>query len=54
MASEYNSRPLIPEVLVKGDRFEVVRPRPTYEDMLGRDRIPDWIGPAEDAEDAAN
>ncbi len=53
MASEYNSRPLIPEVLVNGDRFEVVRPRPTYEDMLARDRIPDWIDPPDDAEDAA-
>ncbi len=53
MASEYNSRPLAPEVLVNGDRFEVVRPRPSYEDMLGRDRIPDWILPAEEAEDAA-
>jgi diaminopimelate decarboxylase len=53
MASEYNSRPLVPEVLVNGDRFEVVRPRPSYEDMLGRDRIPDWILPAEEAEDAA-
>jgi len=54
MASEYNSRPLIPEVLVMGDRFEVVRPRPSYEDMLGRDRIPDWIGPIADAGDAAD
>jgi len=53
MASEYNSRPLAPEVLVNGDRFEVVRPRPSYEDMLARDRIPDWILPAEEAEDAA-
>jgi len=50
MASEYNSRPLVPEVLVNGDRFEVVRPRPSYQDMLERDRIPDWIGPAEEVE----
>ncbi len=54
MASEYNSRPLIPEVLVEGDRFEVVRPRPTYEDMLGRDRIPDWLDPSEDADTSAD
>lgn len=43
MSSEYNSRPLIPEVMVSGSRFDVVRPRPTYDDMLGRDRIPDWL-----------
>lgn len=43
MASEYNSRPLIPEVLVSGEQFSVIRARPTYEDMLGRDTIPEWI-----------
>ncbi len=43
MSSEYNSRPLIPEVLVQGDRFEVIRARPSYEEMLGRDTIPAWL-----------
>jgi diaminopimelate decarboxylase len=43
MASEYNSRPLIPEVLVDGDRFAVVRARPSYEEMLARDQVPDWL-----------
>lgn len=43
MASEYNSRPLIPEVLVNGDQFAVVRARPSYEDMINRDTIPDWM-----------
>ena len=43
MASEYNSRPLVPEVLVSGDAWSLVRPRPTYEEMLARDRIPDWL-----------
>ncbi|UYV36228.1 diaminopimelate decarboxylase [Rhodobacteraceae bacterium D3-12] len=43
MSSEYNSRPLIPEVLVRGDQFAVIRPRPTLEDMLGRDSIPQWL-----------
>jgi len=43
MASEYNSRPLVPEVLVEGDRFAVVRPRPTYDEMLERERAPDWL-----------
>ncbi len=43
MASEYNSRPLVPEVLVLGDQFAVIRPRPTLEEMLGRDTIPEWL-----------
>ncbi len=43
MASEYNSRPLIPEVLVSGDQFAVVRPRPTYAEMISRDRLPPWM-----------
>jgi diaminopimelate decarboxylase len=43
MASEYNTRPLVPEVLVDGSRFDVVRARPTYDEMLARERIPDWL-----------
>ena len=43
MASEYNARPLVPEVLVTGDQFAVVRPRPTYEEMLARDTLPPWL-----------
>ncbi|NVK45120.1 MAG: diaminopimelate decarboxylase [Rhodobacteraceae bacterium] len=43
MASEYNSRPLIPEVLVKGDQFAVIRPRPSYDEMINRDSIPVWL-----------
>ena len=43
MASEYNSRPLVPEVLVKGDRFAVIRPRPTYDEMLAREPLADWL-----------
>ena len=43
MASEYNSRPLIPEVLVKGDQFAVIRARPTYDEMISRDTIPEWV-----------
>ncbi len=42
MASEYNCRPLIPEVMVKGDQFAVVRARPTYEEMISRDTLPPW------------
>ena len=43
MSSEYNSRPLIPEVLVDGDRWAVVRPRPTFDDMISREPIADWL-----------
>jgi diaminopimelate decarboxylase len=43
MSSEYNSRPLIPEVLVHGDQFAVIRRRPTYEEMIARDTIPEWL-----------
>ena len=43
MASEYNSRPLVPEVLVNGEDWSIVRVRPTYDEMLARDRMPDWL-----------
>ena len=43
MSSEYNSRLLVPEVLVKGDQFAVVRPRPTYEDMLAKEADAPWL-----------
>jgi diaminopimelate decarboxylase len=43
MSSEYNARPLVPEVLVNGAEFAVVRKRPTYEEMLARDTLPAWL-----------
>ena len=43
MASEYNTRPLIPEVLAQGDQFAVIRARPTLEEILKRDTIPHWL-----------
>ncbi len=43
MASEYNSRPLIPEVLVHRDQFAVIRARPTFDEMIARDIIPVWV-----------
>lgn len=43
MASEYNTRPLIPEVLVNGDQFAVIRARPSFDEILGRDTIPEWL-----------
>ncbi|MBD0417283.1 diaminopimelate decarboxylase [Oryzicola mucosus] len=42
-ASTYNTRLLIPEVLVNGDAFHVIRPRETYEELIGRDSIPAWL-----------
>ena len=43
MSSEYNTRPLVPEVLVRGDEWAVVRPRPTYDEMLAREPLADWL-----------
>lgn len=43
MASTYNTRLPAPEVLVNGARYAVVRPRPSYDDLIGRDRLPDWL-----------
>lgn len=43
MSSTYNTRPLIPEVLVDGGRWSVIRPRVGYEELLRQDRIPDWL-----------
>ncbi len=43
MASEYNTRPLVPEVLVRQDQFAVIRARPTFEEILKRDSIPPWL-----------
>jgi diaminopimelate decarboxylase len=45
MASTYNSRPLAPEVLVRGDRHAVGRARMDYDTMIGQDRLPDWLAP---------
>ena len=43
MAGTYNSRPLVPEVLVDGDQWAVVRARPRIEDLIAGDAIPDWL-----------
>jgi diaminopimelate decarboxylase len=43
MSSTYNSRLLIPEVMVSGGEFALVRPRQTYEELLGLDRMPGWL-----------
>ncbi|MCK5391857.1 MAG: diaminopimelate decarboxylase [Deltaproteobacteria bacterium] len=43
MSSNYNTRPRVAEVLVKGSEFSVVRERETYEELLSLERIPDFI-----------
>lgn len=45
MSSSYNTRPLIPEVLVSGADHAVVRRRPTVEEMLAAERVPAWLDP---------
>ena len=42
-ASTYNTRPLIPEVLVNGDQYAVIRRRPTYDEMLALEQTPQWL-----------
>ncbi len=42
-AGTYNTRPLVPEVLVKGDEFHVIRPRLSYEELIGLDSLPSWL-----------
>lgn len=42
-AGTYNTRLLVPEVLVDGDHFHVIRPRGSYEDLIGLDSVPDWL-----------
>jgi len=43
LASQYNARPLVAEVLVDGDKFAIVRERPSFEQMIELEQIPDWL-----------
>lgn len=43
LSNTYNSRLLIPEVLVKGAQFALIRPRPNYEEMLAAEAVPEWV-----------
>ena len=43
LSSQYNARPLIPEVLVDGDRFETIRRRPSFDEMLQLEHVPEWL-----------
>ncbi len=42
-AGTYNSRLLIPEVLVRGEQYAVVRPRHSYEELIALDTLPPWV-----------
>jgi diaminopimelate decarboxylase len=44
MSSAYNARPPAPEVLVSGAEWAIVRPRLRHDDLIGQDRLPDWLG----------
>jgi diaminopimelate decarboxylase len=43
MSNSYNSRPMIPEVLVQGSAFAIIRKRPSYDEMLAAEAIPNWL-----------
>ncbi|MCF6303256.1 MAG: diaminopimelate decarboxylase, partial [Devosiaceae bacterium] len=43
MSSTYNSRPLIPEILVDGDNYHAIRPRQTISELIALDSVPDWL-----------
>jgi len=43
MSSTYNTRPLVPEVLVNGSEFAVIRKRPSVTDMLALEDLPPWL-----------
>lgn len=43
-AGSYNTRPLVPEVLVKDAKWALIRPRQSYEELIGMDRLASWQG----------
>lgn len=43
LSSTYNARPLVPEVLVNGTSFDIVRRRPDFEEMIALEKVPDWL-----------
>ncbi len=43
MSSTYNMRALVPEVLVQGERWAIIRPRPSYDAMIAQEQLPDWL-----------
>ena len=49
MASTYNTRPLVPEIMVNEGNFAVVRDRITVDDMLAREALPGWLAEGKEA-----
>ncbi|MEM1151417.1 MAG: diaminopimelate decarboxylase [Pseudomonadota bacterium] len=43
LSSQYNARPLVPEVLVKDANWRIIRRRPTFEEMIELETVPDWL-----------
>jgi len=43
MSNSYNTRPLVPEILVMGNQFDIIRRRPSFEEMLTLEQVPDWL-----------
>ncbi len=43
LSSAYNARPLVPEVLVNGDRYDIIRRRPTFAEMTELEHVPEWL-----------
>ena len=43
LSSSYNARPLVPEVLVNGSSFDIIRRRPDFEEMIALEKVPDWL-----------
>lgn len=43
LSSQYNARPLVPEVLVNGAEWHIVRRRPTFDEMVALEAVPDWL-----------
>ena len=43
LSSQYNARPLVAEVLVDGDKYAIVRRRPTFDEMIALETTPDWL-----------
>ena len=43
MSNQYNARPLIPEVMVRGSDWAITRPRPSYDEMLANQKLPEWL-----------
>jgi diaminopimelate decarboxylase len=43
LSSQYNARPLVAEVLVDGDKYAIVRRRPSFDEMIALEATPDWL-----------